>query len=167
MRAIIPSIKDAFTFVRQNGLWKSLHMKEAPWMIQFGKYGACGALATIIHNVLFFWLSAKVILALDSAGLENSVRAWRIVINNLLAFIPGNIFAYLANLAFVFTGGRHHRLLEFLFFTLVNLVAMLPALVLAWSAANSGAETPYAQVIFIICAALMNFLCRKFFVFKG
>lgn len=167
MAPIIKSVKEALGFMGEHGIWKSLRMKEAPWLIQFGKYGMCGVLATVIHNVTFFWLSSSVIPAFESAGLENSTRAWRIVFNNLLAFIPSNLFVYFANLAIVFTGGRHHRVLEFLFFTLVNLIAMIPALALAWTAAVSGAETPYAQLIFIVCAAMMNFICRKFFVFKG
>lgn len=167
IRATIRSTVDAWRYLRRHGLWHSLRAKDAPWVIQFGKYGLCGVMATVLHNVLFFVISAGPIPALDHFELENSVRARNIVINNLIAFAVSNTFVYFANLLIVFTGGRHHRVLEFLYFTTVNLVAMTPGLVLAWLTAKGGTETPYAQLIFIICSILMNFVCRKFLVFKG
>jgi len=167
MSALIRAIKDAISFMFEHGIWKSLHMKEAPWMIQLGKYGMCGVMATVLHNVIFFVLAKWFIPALDEHDLPNLTRAWHIVYNNLIAFFFSNLFVYCTNLMFVFTGGRHNRMLEFALFTLVNLIAMIPALAISFYAANSGTETPYAQLIFVICSAMMNFLCRKFFVFKG
>ena len=86
--------------------------------------------------------------------------------NNLIAFIFSNIVAYSSNLLIVFQGGRHSRVKEFLMFSSISFIAMIPALVLGSLAILKGIETPWAQLIFVITSAMVNYLCRKFLVFK-
>ena len=160
------SVVDAWQFYRANGVVTSLHSKEAPWLIQFGKYGICGVLATVLHNAVVAVLSIWVIPALDSQGLEDAVRARNLVINNLIAFVFSTTFVYFANLLIVFERGRHHPVREFFYFTMVNFIAMVPALGITYFAASTGSRTPIAQLLFIITSVIVNFLARKFFVFR-
>lgn len=170
MAALFLSIRDALRFMGEHGIWKSLRMKEAPWLIQFAKYGICGVLATVIHNVLVVWLSFKQewFPAVETLVSDNSLRARNQAYNNLIAFPVANLTAYVTNAIWVFTAGRHSRLKEFLYFTFIALIAFVaglfggPLLVKLF-----GVPFWVSQVGFIVTAAMVNFVCRKFFVFKG
>lgn len=166
MKSLLTAIADVWQFYRKHGIWGSLRSKEAPWLLQFGKYGICGVMATVLHQGLFFILAKWVIPALDGQGLTDLQRANNGVIDNCIAFVFSNTFVYFVNLLIVFEGGRHSKVREFLYFTMVNFLAMLPALAIAWWAAKTGNSTPYAQLLFVITAVMVNFLARKFFVFK-
>jgi putative flippase GtrA len=165
MRQLFRSIRDAWMFFSQHGFKTSLTSKEAPWLIQFAKYGACGVLATVIHNVIFAVLS-KWVIPTELESLTPVEKAVRFNGNNLIAFVFSNAVAYGTNLLVVFQGGRHSRVKEFLMFSCISIIAMIPALVLGSLAILKGVETPWAQVIFVITSAMVNYLCRKFFVFK-
>ena len=150
----------------EHGIWNSLHMKEAPWMIQFGKYGMCGVLAVIVHNLIFYICATTILPCIDET-MPKWERAWNWLYCNLIAFVFANVLTYCTNLLFVFTGGRHSRLKEFLLFSAVSFSATVPALALGFTAIIRDQSTPFAQIIFIVVAAMVNFLCRKFLVFKG
>lgn len=165
MRQLFRSINDAWLFFREHGVKTSFTSKEAPWVIQFAKYGICGALATVIHQVIFAALSIWV-LPTELESLSAAEKAIRFNANNLIAFVFSNAVAYGTNLMIVFQGGRHGRVKEFLMFSGISFLAMIPALVLGSMALLKGIETPWAQLIFVITAAMVNFLCRKFLVFK-
>ena len=157
MRQLFRSIGDAWTFFRQYGFKTSLTSKEAPWLIQFAKYGFCGVIATVVHQLIFAALSLWVIpTELDSlSAVEKTVRFNG---NNLIAFVFSNIVAYSSNLLIVFQGGRHSRVKEFLMFSSISFIAMIPALVLGSLAILKGIETPWAQLIFVITSAMVNYL---------
>jgi hypothetical protein len=68
----------------------------------------------------------------------------------------------------VFKGGRHHPVLEFVYFTLISGIAFVlsqvagPKLV-TWF----GIPTNVAILTNVLTSMLLNFVCRKFFVFKS
>ena len=166
MSALIRSIKDAFAFMGEHGIVNALQRKDAPWLIQFGKYGMCGVLAVAVHNLVFI-LCAKTILPCLDESMPRWDRAYNWLFCNLIGFVFANVLTYYTNRIFVFEGGRHSGSKEFALFTAVSFGSNVPALILGFWAIIIGKSTPFAQVIFIVVAAMVNFLCRKFIIFKG
>ena len=168
MRSLVTAVHESFRFIGQHGLFKSLARKDAPWLIQFGKYGVCGVIAVVAHNAVVVWLSYNVIPAVESLIDDDRQRAINQTINNLIAFPISNIVAYTTNALWVFTGGRHHRVKEFLYFTLISLVSFVAGLVGGpYLVELFGVPFWVSQGGFILTAAVVNFICRKFIVFKG
>ena len=66
-----------------------------------------------------------------------------------------------------FTGGRHHRVIEFLIFTAINVVSGAAG-IFAGPMLRGVLGTSWwlAQASLIVTSALVNFVCRKFLVFK-
>ncbi|MFT5107696.1 MAG: putative flippase GtrA [Verrucomicrobiales bacterium] len=170
MSALIRSIKDALSFMSEHGFWKSLRMKKAPWLIQFGKYGMCGVGAVVVHNAIVIYLSLREdwFPAVGSLIADDGVRAKNQVINNLIVFPISNVFAYVTNSIWVFTGGRHSRVVEFSYFTIISLFSFVagllggPLLVKLF-----GVPFFVSQLGFIVTSAMVNYACRKFIIFKG
>jgi putative flippase GtrA len=149
MAPIILSIKDALRFMGEHGIWKSLRMKEAPWLIQFGKYGMCGVLAVIVHNLIFYWCATNLFPCIDES-MPKWERAWNWLYCNLIGFAFANVLTYYTNLIFVFEGGRHSGRKEFALFTAVSFSATAPALALGFTAIIRDLSTPFAQVLFVL-----------------
>jgi putative flippase GtrA len=165
-------IGEAFQFFRENN-WRSilvrLNTRDTHPLIQFIKYGICGVGSLALTTAIFYALSRwGMYPALVSSGVTDEVRAVNSTYNNLISFFFGNIFAYVTNSLWVFTPGRHHRVLEFLYFSAVSTVGFSigllagPLLIKMY-----GISTLSAQLLLIVSSTLVNFLCRKFFVFKG
>jgi putative flippase GtrA len=169
INATIRSIGDAWRFYREHGLWKAMHSKDAPWIIQFGKYGLCGAAALVVHNAIVIWLSHTSFLpAVESLVDDRDIRARNQFINNLIAFPFGTLAAYTTNALWVFTGGRHSRRREFIYFTVIGLASFLAGLAAGPLLVKLfGVPFTVAQLGFVVSSALVNFLARKFFVFKS
>jgi putative flippase GtrA len=147
-----------------------MHMKEAPWLIQLGKYGMCGVLAVIVHNVAVVYLSynEKLFPAVGRLVADDDLRARNQMINNLIVFPISNIFAYITNSIWVFTGGRHSRVKEFFYFTLISLISFAAGLVGGPLLVRFfGVPFSVSQAGFVVSATMVNFVCRKFLVFKG
>lgn len=168
MRKIVAPALQAFAFIRMHGLWKSLHMKEAPWLIQFGKYGLCGVAAVVAHNALVYLINGYWLPFTEEGapGLTDVERSNRQILVNLIAFPFGNIVAYTSNALWVFTGGRHHRVREFFYFTGISFVSFLAGVLGGPIFVRFGLNPHYAQLGLVLTSALVNFVCRKFFVFK-
>jgi putative flippase GtrA len=165
-------ISEALLFFRENN-WRSilarLNTRDTDPLIQFIKYGICGVGSLTFTSVIVYALSKwGAYPALSSIGLTDEVRALNLTYNNIIAFFFGNLFAYVTNSLWVFTPGRHHRVLEFFYFSVVSSVGFAigllagPALIRMY-----GISTLSAQLLLIVSSTLVNFVCRKFFVFKG
>jgi putative flippase GtrA len=169
------SLGDQLRLVIQQGktltlseFWRWLLSPSAPFIVQFGKYGFCGGLAFIAHSGVVLLLSKTVNPAMDGLGLPDAVRSQRLLVNNLIAFPIGNLVAYCTNALFVFKGGRHSRWREFALFTAVSGVSMIIGLLVGPALINSfGVSTVVAQFSIAVTSALVNFACRKFFVFAA
>ncbi|MBB5030694.1 GtrA family protein [Prosthecobacter vanneervenii] len=164
-------IGEALQFFRENS-WRSilarLNSRDTHPFIQFIKYTICGVGSLTVTTAIFVALSKwGMFPALDSS-LPNEVRALNSTYNNLISFFFGNIFAYVTNSLWVFTPGRHHRVLEFIYFTAVSTTGFTigllsgPLLIKMY-----GISTLAAQLLLIVSSTMVNFVCRKFFVFKG
>lgn len=141
------------------------HSKDAPFVVQFAKYGFCGVVATLAHTAAAWWFSRHWYPAF--AGASDDVLKWNQIYANLWALPIGNVVAYATNVLWVFTGGRHNRWKEFGLFTLINVVSGVAG-ILAGPFLRNALQTGWwvAQVMLIVTSALVNFICRKFLVFR-
>ena len=195
IKATIRQLKQIWIHFREKGLKETLawfHSKEAPVIVQFGKYAVAGVIATVVSQGLWLILSltsfpaftadevetyrsilAKIgielpALEVEQLDLSDDQRARNSTIANAIGWVFANIVAYLANVLWVFEGGRHHRVLEFLYFTLISGFSTLvgiaagPLLIKLF-----GISTGLSQLSLLVTAVLVNYVCRKFFVFKN
>ena len=164
---------------------KKFNSHDAHPFFQFVKYGIAGAAATAVQIVLFSIFAWKLIPALtpddifvrameymgfhvDMPTMSEGTRAWRAMANNLIAFPFSNTVAYLSNILWVFKRGRHGFWTEFGLFTAISLVSFLAGTGIIWLLINYiGMQTTYAFLINIVFSVLINFVFRKFFVFKS
>ncbi len=159
-------------FRRAHGLRETLAWlptKEAPVTVQFGKYIVSGVVATVVQLLIFTWLSHTYFPAhdyLDGPSLSDEIQERNAIISNLLAFPFSNLAAYLLNIWFVFTPGRHSKWVEFLLFTGISLASFSAGLLGGPVLISAGLNPWFAQLGFMITSALVNYACRKFLVFK-
>ena len=158
-------ITRAWQFFREQGVKKTLLSREAPFLVQFGKYGFCGILSVVV-----FFLIAKPGEALFpdyySKDLPDLERALHLIPLHFIAFLPSNFTAFFLNRWLVFTPGRHHFKKEMGLFTLISFLSFALGELLTFLLVN-GLEINNlaAHFTFIIGSALVNFVCRKFLVF--
>ena len=170
------AIAEAFKFVFQNDLKAILtriRARDVPPLIQFGVYGVCGGFATIIFLALTVYLSYRVQAAwdgmiVDGKPITDDLRAHNLLINNTIAFLVANVVAYVTNILFVFKTGRHHPVMEFLYFTAGSGVSfILSQFAGPWLVHHYGLPTWVAIITNISASVLLNFAIRKLFVFKA
>ncbi|HSI62527.1 MAG TPA: GtrA family protein [Candidatus Saccharimonadia bacterium] len=170
------AIRDFFDFLKQNSLktmWTRIRRQDVPWLVQLAVYGFCGVMATVVSVGLVILLGLYAIPAfddmiVDGAPITDKLRARNLLINNTIAFFPTNVFVFYMNVLLVFKRGRHHPWLEFFFFTLINFGGFaLSQIAGPWLVSQFGIPTSVAIFTNAVFAALINFVARKFFVFKG
>ncbi|MEI6535836.1 MAG: GtrA family protein [Verrucomicrobiaceae bacterium] len=170
------AINEALDFFRNNN-WEHMlgliHAHEVPALVQFLVYAICGGLATAVYVGVSLALSHTLIPAMDGMSvngvpLTHGHRARNALINNCIAFLIANAVGYITNVMFVFKSGRHTPVMEFLLFTVGNCVAFLisqfagPYLIKRF-----GMKTIHALMTNVVASMLLNFVIRKYIVFKG
>ncbi|MFA6030470.1 MAG: GtrA family protein [Elusimicrobiota bacterium] len=154
--------------------------RDAHPVVQFVKYAIAGGVATAV-DVLVFYLCAIVLLpaltpddpvarllGLQLAPLLESVRSDHYVWDKVIAFLFSNLTAYVANVLWVFTPGRHSRVLEFTLFFLVSATSFVLGTALGWVLISGlGLPTTYAYLANGVASLAINYVCRKYVVFKG
>lgn len=170
------AISDSISFLRENKfktILARIRQRNVPSLIQFGVYGMCGGLATAVFLGITIFLSYKVFPAMDGmivngAAITDELRAQNLLINNCIAFVVANVVGYITNVMFVFKTGRHHPVMEFLYFTAVNTLSFgISQIAGPWLVSHFGVSTKLAMLTNVVASALLNFVFRKFFVFKG
>jgi putative flippase GtrA len=149
-------------------------------LVQFIKYAIAGGIATAVHISLFYFCAVKLLPALNQgdalAGLlhlhvrevSNVIRARNSVIDNVIAFIFSNLTAYLINVAWVFESGRHHRVLEIGFFYLVSGISVvIGSALMGVLIGRFGIMTTVAFGANVLASLMINFVLRKYVIFKG
>lgn len=170
------SVVETLTFLRENS-WKEIfsriRKRELPWLMQFGIYAFCGGLATVVSVAQVVFLSKYIIPAyegmiVDGVLMTDELRAHNLLINNSIAFLTTNVFVYFMNVLLVFKRGRHGPWTEFFYFTLVNAFSFAISQIAGpWLIHQFGIPTNVAIFTNAFVAALVNFVARKFFIFKG
>lgn len=163
--------------------WDHYLSHDAPPFVQFIKYGMAGGVATVVHVLAFFLVGFLLFPCVPADDplmrllswafgwtapvVEEALRARYAVYSNVLAFLVANTVCYLLNRLFVFRPGRHHVVLEFLLFMAVSAISVGIGSVLIWILVSRfGIHTTYAFGANVLSSLAINFLMRKFFVFK-
>lgn len=148
--------------------------------VQFIKYAMVGGLATTVHIAVFFFCGWQLLPCLTSDDItvrllhitvttvSEAARAWNAGYCNAIAFAISNTFCYLLNRLFVFKPGRHHWVLELLFFFAVSGVSLtLGTVIQTFLITQQGVQTTLAFGVNLISSLLINYAMRKFVIFKG
>ena len=163
---ITREIGKAWQFFREQGFKKTLLTREAPFLIQFGKYGICGVISVIVL-ALVISLGEFIFPQSFSNNLSNKTLAWNTAILHFIAFIPSNLVAYGLNRWLVFTPGRHSGKKELTLFTIISLLSFsIGEFFPFWLINNLDLPRPVVHFSFILSSAMVNFICRKFLVFE-
>lgn len=158
--------------------------REAHPAIQFIKYGIAGVIATATHNVIFFVLALWVfpgmdpsawldrffmdLFRLDMPELSETTLQWHFRINNAIAFLIANVVAYLINFHWVFHPGRHRRHIEATLFLAVSTLSLLVGMQIGiWIMRWTQMGTVVSQIGNVTASVMINYVCRKYIVFKG
>jgi putative flippase GtrA len=149
-------------------------------LVQFLKYAIAGGIATGVHILLFYGCAWKLLPALTATdpvvkalhlqvvAVSDAIRARNSMIDNVVAFIFSNMTAYLINILWVFESGRHHRVLEIAFFYLVSGISMvIGSALMGFLIQQFGLLTTLAFSANVLVSLMINFVLRKYFIFKG
>jgi putative flippase GtrA len=160
--------------------WNHYLSHDAPPLVQFIKYGLAGGFATVTHILTFFLAGFLLfpcvtqddplvkLFGLIAPAVDEALRARNAVFSNLVAFMVSNATCYVINRMFVFRPGRHHVAIEFLLFTAVSAVSMtIGTTLMGVLIKQFGMQTTFAFGANILSSLAINYLMRKFFVFKG
>ena len=167
-----------------NCLQKFLSHDAGP-VAQFIKYAIAGGMATAVHILTFFlcgWLLFPCLTEADPvvrllhaifgasiAAAPETGRALNAFLCNGIAFFASNTFCYIANRLLVFKPGRHHWVVEMLLFFAVSALSsiVVGASIQTWLIHSFGMETTYAFSANILSSLAINYVMRRFVIFKG
>jgi putative flippase GtrA len=170
------AIQEALSFLHDNDwgtIMQRIREHNVPGLIQFAVYSICGGLATVIYVGTSLFFSYKVFPAMggmiiNGEKITDSHRARNALINNCIAFMVANVVAYITNVMFVFKPGLHGPLMEFLLFTAGSGASFLISqLAGPYLIKRYGLPTQVALGTNVVASMLLNFVIRKFIVFKG
>ena len=146
---------------------------------QIVKYGVIGVLATVINLTVAELFAAYVWPCLGEgdifvrycgfspADISDVERANLAVACNLVGFFVANVICWYLNRRFVFVPGRHRWFVEYLLFLAGSGFAILCGSSVIWGlVAFAGIQTTYTFIVNVFVSVLINFVVRKFLVFK-
>ena len=152
--------------------------KEHP-VLQFIKYGMCGGLVTVVDMAAFYLLSLFVYPALGESDVvvrllgdlartagSAALMERNFIINSVLAFFASNLTAYVLNAWLVFHSDKKSRHKEMVLFFIVSGVSIAVGIFLGWVLVRVTGVASWGYMMKVICSLLINYVGRKFFVFK-
>lgn len=170
------ALSETFAFLRENDIktiFTRIRERRVPPFMQFLTYAMCGVMATVVHTGMVTILSLFVFPAMknmvvDGVVLDEALRKHNLLLNNTIAFPFGCVVAYFTNILFVFTPGRHSKLKELVMFFGVAACGFFPGLwIIDFLVGRFAVPSSLAQCAFIFTSFIVNFLMRKFVIFKG
>jgi putative flippase GtrA len=137
-------------------------------MVQLAKYVLFGVLAVVVHSVVFGLLAwSRLLPHLISQGEPVERRVLFFVSASTVAFLVANLFAYYTNSKWVFMKGRHHTVTEVALFTLVGSIGFIVGLAVGIREILAGSGGSWqASGALVVSATVVNFLTRKFVIFR-
>ena len=159
---------------------KQFFQREAHPVVQFIKYGIAGGVATAVDILVFYFLSWKVfpaltaddavvkLLGISVTVIDEITRSRHYLLNKAITFFFSNLTAYIVNILWVFKPGRHKKWVEIVLFYAVSIVSFALGTFLGWFViAVLGMTTTAAYVANMFASLMINYACRKYWVFKG
>ncbi len=154
--------------------------ERVSWFFQFVKYGTNGVIATYVQTLVFYLLGASCFMCLGpgdwavvhfglpSVEISDGVRAVRFALATAVGFSIANVVCWLMNRLCVFKPGKFRWYVEFSLFFCASMSATLIALVLSAVLIRlTGVMTSVALAVEVLVSFAINFVVRKFFIFKG
>lgn len=154
--------------------------RDAGPLVQFIKYALGGGVATAVDMLIFFFLAWRIFPALRENDpvvtrlhltvqhVEEQDRSRRFILCTALAFMFSNFTAYLINIFWVFEPGRYHWLTELGLFYAVSGISICVGTFLGWAMIHFlHFSTTFSYIGKLIAALLINYVCRKYLIFKG
>ena len=159
---------------------KQFFQREAHPVVQFIKYGIAGGLATAVDVAVFYFLSWKVFPALTADDavvklldipitvVDEVTRSRRYLLNKAITFLFSNFTAYIVNILWVFEPGKYKKWVEVALFYVVSIFSFALGTFLGWFVIKFfGMTTTAAYVANMFASVMINYACRKYWVFKG
>lgn len=149
-------------------------------VIQFVKYGIGGVLATIADLSVFSALAWKIfpclkedelvvrLFSIEIPQVDDSARAMNYASAKVISFLFANFVAYLVNIAWVFERGKYSYRMEIFLFYAVSIVSFILGTLVGMGLIyflNFSAGLSY--VANTVASVMINYICRKRFIFKG
>lgn len=154
--------------------------REASPLVQFVKYALGGGVATSVDMLVFFLVAWRLLPALRADDplvtrlhlsvrpVDEAIRSRRFIYITGIAFIFSNLTAYLINIYWVFQPGRHAWYIEVALFYAVSGISIVIGTAFGWALIRFMHFSTTASYVGKLVAALMiNYVCRKYFVFNG
>lgn len=154
--------------------------REAGPVVQFIKYGIAGGVATLTDILIFYLLAWKVFPALRDTDpvvrflkltvrpVTEQERSRRFILNTAIAFMISNFVCYVINVAWVFEPGRHPWLVELALFYAASGISIVLGTATGWVMIRYfHLSTTASYLAKMVAALLINFVARKFIIFKG
>ncbi len=161
-------------------LLKQFTGREHTPLVQFIKYAICGGIATVVHITLFYACAYKLMPALSAqdpvahalhltvVAVSDAIRARNSMLDNGVAFLFSNLTAYLLNIVWVFKSGRHQWLVEIgLFYLVSGISVVIGSSLMGWLIHHFGIVTTLAFGANMVTSLMINFVLRKYVIFKG
>jgi putative flippase GtrA len=154
--------------------------REASPLVQFLKYAIGGGVATGVDMLVFFLLAWRVFPALRENDpvvlrlrlrvrhVEEDDRSRRFIVCTAIAFMMSNLTAYLINIFWVFEPGRYAWYIEMALFYAVSGLSIFMGTALGWAMIRYlHLSTSFSYAGKLLASLMINYVCRKYFVFKG
>ncbi|HMP77434.1 MAG TPA: GtrA family protein [Kiritimatiellia bacterium] len=154
--------------------------RDATPLVQFFKYAIAGGFATGVDMLVFFFFAWRVLPALRENDplatrlhlkvrhVEEDDRSRRFILCTLIAFMFSNLTAYLINIHWVFQPGRHAWYVELALFYAVSGISIFIGTTLGWAMIRyMHLSTSFSYIGKMFASLMINFVCRKYFVFNG
>jgi putative flippase GtrA len=154
-------------------------------LLQFLKYAISGVIATGVHLIVFYGMTTFLWPALTAddpalpflawlgaraapAALTDAERAARALAANGVGFVLSNLTAYVLNILWVFTRGRHRWWVEIgLFYAVAGVSLIVGSALQTWLIARLGWSTTVAFGANVVVSLMINYVLRKFVIFRG
>lgn len=156
-----------------------LRHKDNP-CTQFVKYALCGVTSVLVDTVTFYLLAWLVFpcmrasdpiarfieyLGFDVRDATEQELARNYLVIKAICFIVSNSVVYVLNVLFVFHTGRHRRSVEVALFFGASMFQFF----FIWVARlliKHGWEVTYSNICMLLVGLAVNYVIRKFIVFK-
>jgi len=163
-----------------SGFLQQFLQQDASPIVQFIKYAIGGAVATGVDMLVFFFVAWKLLPALREddplarrlrirvSPVDDMTRSRRFIWITAIAFLFSNLTAYLINIVWVFKAGRYAWYVELGLFYAVSGISIVIGTFLGWSMIRFlRLSTTFSYVGKLIAALMINYVCRKYFIFNG
>ena len=178
-QALEKNAREALNFIRQNDnktVARHILSHDTHPLIQFIKYGMCGVIAVAIQSFGTYALGLTLFPAVGT-DIALELKQRNLPINMSIAFFVSASVVYWLNRKFVFKPGRHHPVFEVFLFFVISAIPFMAGHLASWQILRYVKLHPEVDIYeyvehiatlgFVVASALVNFVARKFIIFKG